>query len=81
MVWTLPGSMELKRKRSKKRRNDKGTICQMWEKRYNRRKSNRTRERDLVSRMQNREKETMVELGNGSAQPKSPKSTVTERDS
>jgi len=40
--------MELKRKRSKKKRNDKGTICQMWEKRYNRRKSNRTREREIL---------------------------------
>ena len=58
--------MELKRERNKEGRNDRSTVYRIWKKRYYRRKSIRTRKkRDLVSKMQNREK-AMVELGSSS---------------
>jgi len=43
MVQPLPGSMELKRGRSKERRYDKGTVYKVWKKECNRRKSARMR--------------------------------------
>ena len=59
--------MELKRERSKEGKDDKGTVYKVQKKEYNRRKSAGMRkERDLIPRIQNREKETMVELKSGS---------------
>ena len=59
--------MELKRKRSKERKDDKGTVYKIQKKEYNRRKSAGMRkERDPIPRIQNKEKETMVELKSGS---------------
>jgi len=44
--------MELKRWRSKRRRNNKGAVCRMWKKRCYEKKSVRTRKKgDLVSRV------------------------------
>ena len=52
MVQLMPKSMELERKRSKKRRNDKGTVCKVWKKRCNCKKSIRMeKERDLMPRI------------------------------
>ena len=62
----MPESMELKRGRSKKGRDDKSVVYKVQKKRCNKRKSIGTRkERDSMSRMQNRKKETMVELRSG----------------
>ena len=48
----MPRSMELERRRSKKRRNNESGICKVWKKRYNYEKGIRTRkERDLMPRM------------------------------
>ena len=59
--------MKLKGGGSKKGRNNKSAVCRMQKKRCYRKKSIRTRkERDLASRIQDREKEAMVELRSGS---------------
>ena len=59
--------MELERERNKEGRDDEGTVYKVWKKRCNRRKSIQARKkRDPMPRMQNREEETIVELGSGS---------------
>ena len=52
MVQLVPRSMELERKRSKKRRNNKSGMCKVWKKECNYEKGIRTRkERDLMPKM------------------------------
>ena len=81
MVQPFPGSMELERWRSKERRNNKGVVCRMWKEKCYGRKSIRIRkERDLVSRVQNRKKEAIVELESGGTQAEAPKSIAKEED-
>jgi len=76
--------MELERGRNKEGRDDEGTVYKVWKKRWNRRKSIQARKkRDPMPRMQDREEETIVELGSGST-PKRGKSAVEwhmDRDS
>ena len=58
--------MELKKRKSKKRRNNKGIVCKVWKKKYNCEKGVKTRkERDFISRIQDRKKKRVVELEGG----------------
>ena len=51
--------MELKRRKSKKRRNNKGIVYKVWKKKCNCEKGVKTRkERDFISRIQNRKKKS-----------------------
>ena len=44
--------MELKKRKSKKRRNNKGVVCKVWKKKYNCEKGVKTRkEKDFISRI------------------------------
>jgi len=43
VIQPFPGSMELERRRSKERRDNKGAVYKVWKKGCNRRKSARTR--------------------------------------
>jgi len=53
--------------RSKKRRNDKSVVCEMWEKRCHWRKNAKIREkRNSMSRVWDRKKEAIAELGRSS---------------
>jgi len=48
----MPRSMELKRRRSKKRRNDKSRVCKVWKKGCNCEKDVRIgKKKDLISRI------------------------------
>jgi len=48
----MPRSMELERRRNKKRRNDKGAVCRMWKEGCNCKEGIRIeKEKDLMSRM------------------------------
>jgi len=52
VVWLIPRSIELKKRRNKKRRNDKGIVCRIWKKEYNCEKGIRVeKKRDLISRI------------------------------
>ena len=63
----MPRSMELERRRSEKKKNNKSRICKVWKKRCNYKEGIRTeKERDLIPRMQNRKKKRVVELGSSS---------------
>ena len=49
--------MELKKRKSKKRRNNKGIVCKVQKKKYNCEKGVKTRkEKDFISRIQDRKK-------------------------
>ena len=51
-MWLMPKSIELERRRSKKRRNDKSRMYKVWKKRCNYKKGVRMgRERDLMARI------------------------------
>jgi len=48
----MPRSMELERRKSKKRRNNKGTVYRMWKEEYNCKEGIRTeKEKDLMPRI------------------------------